>query len=141
MAKFLHFEFWFWHGFWFFAIYKSLNFPKGNYINVKQGICTCRAYSFTRDLQKVTRAAETNSKFLPGIEVKPVSTKELLLRNKFHWNWNLVLVIIERVFFSVELPSGSACFPTRLVVKLNCFACPEEDFFFTWETIKTWGSN
>ena len=26
MAKFLHFEFWFWHSFWFFAIYKSLPF-------------------------------------------------------------------------------------------------------------------
>ena len=39
MAKFLHFEFWFWHSFWFFSIYKSLNGTRGIILDFLIELC------------------------------------------------------------------------------------------------------
>ena len=46
MSKFLHFEFWVWHSFWFFAIYRSL-------LMAKARLCNCLVYWFHQPISKV----------------------------------------------------------------------------------------
>ena len=72
LAKFLHFEFWFWHSFWFFAIYKSLPGDK-------------------LSLLRTAKSAEQNTIEFPTVSKRRASHLFATKAGKPAWNQDLNL--------------------------------------------------